>query len=362
MKSKKLFVCAVTFALAIGFMACSNDNEFSNPANNEVPETNTFTKAIQTSPIGYGRSATGGADGKVVTVNTASGLKAALKASGKSIIIVTQNITFGEGEIMKVVVTDKTLLGVKGARLISTARVANGGILQLSSGSNNVIIRNLIFQGPGAYDVDGNDLLQNVGCTNLWVDHCEFYDSVDGNFDNTKLADNITISYCKFGYDIAPLAGGSGGTDDHRFSNVVGSSSSDCPADGHYSITFQCCYWADGCRERMPRARNAELHILNCYYNTSAPKSLALGLEGGTQGTTCYVENSFFKQIYQVYKSYGTGTQDLTFINCWNGAANIGSASQPSYSYSALSTDKVEAEVTANAGATLTVSTNGTIS
>jgi pectate lyase len=317
---------------------------------------------VENSPVGYGRNTTGGGNGSVVTVSTVAGLKAALTALGSSRIIVTQNLTFAQGDIIKEVVTNKTLLGVRGIRLISTARVKDGGILQLDAGSNNVIIRNLIFEGPGAYDADGNDLLQNLGCTNLWVDHCAFYDGVDGNFDNTNFADNVTISWCKFGYNIPPLAGGPGGSDDHRFSNLIGSKSDNAPADGHFSITFQCCYWAEGCKERMPRARNAELHILNCLYDTSVSGSVALGLEGGPNGTNCYVEGTYFKRITNVYKSYGTGTQNLTFVDCIGGVSNIGSAPRPSYPYTALAVGAVEAAVTANAGATLSVGTDGSIS
>jgi pectate lyase len=309
-------------------------------------------------PVGYGGNATGGATGNVVTVKTRTELSDALRAPGPAVIIVTNNIVFGEGEIIKLAVQNKTLLGMSGVRLISTAQVKNGGILQLSDGSNNVIIRNLIFEGPGAYDTDGNDLLQNVGCTNLWVDHCEFYDGVDGNFDNTKTADNITISWCKFGYNNPPKAGGSGGSNDHRFTNLVGGGASDAPADGHYSITFMYCYWSDGCKERMPRARNAELHILNCYYNTNVSGSTALGLEGGTRGLDCYVEGSHFKEISNIYKSYGSGTKNLTYADCLGGTmTNIGTVSKPPYSYNALPVAGVEAAVTgaSGAGATLTV-------
>ncbi len=77
-----------------------------------------------------------------------------------------------------------------GARLVNTQLKTNvsgstdpSGILYIKPGSNNVIIRNLIFEGPGAYDVDGQDNLTNEG-TNIWVDHCEFQDGMDGNFDN----------------------------------------------------------------------------------------------------------------------------------------------------------------------------------
>jgi len=326
-----------------------------------------------TAPIGYGRAATGGGDGKIVLVKTHTELKNALKATGSAVIIVTEDITFGAKTQISEKVVDKTLLGYKGVKLISTAREKDGGILRLKSGSNNVIIRNLIFEGPGAYDVNGDDLLSNDECKNLWVDHCEFYDGIDGNFDNTNGADNITISWCKFGYKIAPLAGGSGGSDDHRFSNLIGGSASAAPADGQYSITFQYCWWSDGCKERMPRARNAQLHILNCYYNTNVSGSLALGLEGGSKGgTTCYVEGCDFKKVSKVYQRYGNASQPLTvkYVDCIKngsanlGASNIGEALKPTYAYTALPVNDVEAAVTSDmgAGATLTVTATGEIS
>lgn len=322
------------------------------------------------SPVGFGRNATGGGNATVVSVDTHDELKNALKANGSSIIIVTKDIEFGENTMISEVVTNKTLLGLKGVRLVSTSRLKSSGILGLKEGSNNIIIRNLIFEGQGAFDVDGQDLLQNTGCTNLWVDHCEFYDGVDGNFDNTKKADNITISWCKFGYNHpSQVEGMTGdGSGEHRYSNLVGGSSSDAPADGHYSITFQYCYWGNGCAQRMPRARNAELHILNCYYNvTDVSSALAIGLGAGSKGTTCYVEGTNFKKIGRVVDTSYDKTDKMVavnFVNCLNGAANSGTVSQPSYSYTALDANLVEAAVTSacGAGATLDVSLDGKIS
>jgi pectate lyase len=319
------------------------------------------------SPVGYGGNATGGSGGTVVAVSSHAQLKAALKATGKSVIVITGDITFGEGAMISEIVKDKTLLGLKGVKLISTAQVKSGGILGLKAGSSNVVIRNLIFEGPGAYDVDGNDLLSNMGCLDLWVDHCEFYDGVDGNFDNTNSGDNITVSWCKFGYRLAPKAGGSGGSNDHRFTNLIGGSSDAAPADGHYSITFHACHWTDGCKERMPRARNAEIHILNCFYNTNTSSSTALGLEGGTNGLSCYVENTHFKRVATIYKSYGSGDKTLTFTGCLATnalPADIGVAPRPTYPYEALPASAVEAIVGGpnGAGATLDVTLNGDVS
>jgi pectate lyase len=316
--------------------------------------------------VGYGAKATGGAGGSVVKVTTRDELDAALKASGKAIILITSSITIPNGNRVSQEVHDKTILGLPGVKLVSNDQESkSGGILNLKSGSDNVIIRNLIFEGPGAYDVNGNDLITNGGTTNFWVDHCEFYDGLDGNFDNNHESDNITISWNKFGYKKAPKAGGSGGSDDHRFSNLVGSSDNDAPADGHFSITFQFNWWSDGCRERMPRARNAQLHILNNLYDTSVTDSTALGFSEGNNGLTAYVEGCYFKRIGKVMKADYKGTPSITFVNCLNGTSNVGdTVGKPSYSYSAISASEVEAAITGacGAGQTLKVDSSGNAS
>lgn len=328
------------------------------------------------SPQGFGAAATGGGNPtatNTVTVSDYSSLKAALTstAASNSVILVSGTI---DCVYTSVLLTNKTIVGLPGARLRntqitignSTTSAANSGILYIKSGSNNVIIRNLIFEGPGAYDVDGRDNLTNEG-TNVWVDHCEFQDGIDGNFDNKGTADNVTISWCKFTYLKAPIAGGSGGSNDHRFTNLVGSGASDFPADGHYSITFQNCYWADGCKERMPRARNAELHLLNCYYKTTVNGSLAIGLGGGNKNTTCYVENSDFSTIGTVYQNYTSdgGTVGIAFDGCINRVNSNSGISKPTYTYSLLSATDVATYIpnaTCGAGATLNVTATGTIS
>jgi pectate lyase len=337
------------------------------------------------SPEGFGEGATGGGiptSSNTVTVSTFAALKAALQSTtvANSVILVAPGTI--DCTYLSVQLNNKTIIGLPGAILKNTQIDINNattsknvsGIFGLKENSSNVIFRNLIFQGPGAFDVDGRDLITNEG-TNIWVDHCEFQDGMDGNFDNKGKADNITISWCKFTYKEQPIPRNvTNFTNDHRFSNLIGSDSDDAPADGHYSITFKNCYWAEGCKERMPRARNAELHILNCYYNTSVSGSLAIGLGGGINNTTCYVENSDFAKIAKVYQSYSGdgGTIGLEFINSVQGAtstpvsiANIGTVSKPSYLYTKLNTSEVATYVansSCGAGATLQVSATGIIS
>ncbi|MEO7978406.1 T9SS type A sorting domain-containing protein [Flavobacterium sp.] len=329
-------------------------------------------------PEGFGAAATGGGTPTVsntVTVSTFATLKTALQstASANSVILVSGII---DCTYLSVQLNNKTVIGLPGAKLRNTqitignfaTSAANSGILYIKPSSNNVIIRNLIFEGPGAYDVDGRDNLTNEG-TNIWVDHCEFQDGMDGNFDNKGEADNVTISWCKFSYLKTPVSGGSGGSNDHRFSNLVGSAKDDVNStDGRYSITFKNCYWAEGCKERMPRARNAELHILNCYYNTTVAGSLAIGLGGGNNNTTCYVENTNFATIASVYQNYSAdgGTVGLAFDGCINRINSvIGTVSKPSYTYTVLPVADVATFIpnaSCGAGATLQVTSNGVIS
>lgn len=321
------------------------------------------------SPEGFAATATGGGTSTPVTVTSYQELVTTIKLNSPSVILISGTINIPNGEPIHEVVTNKTIVGLPGAKLVNENQSNPGaGILYLKSGSNNVIIRNLIFVGPGAYDIDGQDNL-TADCTNLWVDHCEFQDGQDGNFDNKGKTDNVTISWCKFTYLKAPKSGGSGGAEDHRFSNLIGSNKNDFPVDGHYSITFKNCYWAEGCKQRMPRARNAEIHILNCYYNTSESGSLAIGLGGGVKNSTCYVEGTDFAKVDKVFKEYIStdgGTVGIVFDHCRKGPMDFGTTvNKPSYAYTTIPLGKVEEYVTntsCGAGATLQVTSSGVIS
>ena len=335
-----------------------------------------------TQPEGFGASTTGGGNATPITVTTRTALRSSLILAGPQVILVSGVITFSDSEFqISETVVNKTIIGLPGARLVNLKQTSSGsGILNLKAGSSNVIIRNLIFEGPGAWDIDGRDNLSSEGCVNLWVDHCEFQDGIDGNFDIKNNSDNITVSWCKFTYLKPPTTTGyvSGGTADHRFSNLIGSSATNFPnTDGRFSVTFQNCYWADGVKSRMPRARNSELHILNCYYKainpasnpeTTVSSSSALGLGAGSNGTSCFVENSHFAKVASVYQfvNEGTGTVSLNFNNCLGSIpSNVGTVSPPSYSYTKLDVVNVAtyiSDAACGTGATLQVTATGVMS
>ena len=311
-------------------------------------------------PQGFGAGTTGGGSGPVTIVTTKAQLQAALTASGNGVVIVSGSV---QCDYLSVLVTNKTLLGLPGANLFTNDQTAGAsGILYIKAGSDNVIIRNLVFVGPGAYDTDGRDDLTNEG-TRVWVDHCEFQDGMDGNFDNKGACDNVTVSWCKFTYLKPPKAGGSGGTDDHRFSNLVSSSDSDYPSDGSRNMTWQYCWWAQGCVERMVRARNATLHQLNCYWNSSVTNK-CIGLSAGDKGCSDYVESGVFAASGTVADlSYG-GSPTIAFVNCTGGGSNVGTVNKPSYSYEVTPVGSLVSAITGTcgAGATLQVTTAGVVS
>jgi len=308
-----------------------------------------------TSPQGYGSGVTCGGTGPVTVVTSRAALETALKASGAARIVVSGTIQM---TYLSVEAHDKTVLGLPGSKLVNNTQTKDGsGIINLKA-STNVIFRNLTFEGPGAYDADGRDNLTVDGCTKIWVDHCDFQDGMDGNYDHKNGADNITVSWCRFRYLKAPKAGGSGGTNDHRFTNLVGSNDSDKGADGLFSITWQYCWWDQGCVERMTRARNAQLHFVNCYWNSQVAK-----VELGLGYSDAYVENSVFAATGDKYRNYG-GTVRLTTVGSTSPPANVGTCPSPSYSREAIPASQVVSAVTGKcgAGATLTVTTSGAVS
>lgn len=316
--------------------------------------------------FGYGKSATGGGNASPTLVSDLSGLKAISKAKNK-VFIITKSITMTSMVTLQDM-SNVTILALPGVTLTNLQQNStSSGILYIKR-TDNLIMRNITFVGPGAYDCDGNDNLCFEKVTNAWVDHCDFQDGCDGNFDNKSTTDNVTVSWCRFRYLKEPKAGGSGGAADHRFTNLLGSSSSDKPSDGTYNMTWAYCWWDEGCKERMLRCRNASLHFLNCYWNSSVANYYI-----GPENADCYIEGCTFegapKTAKIFYQNYG-GTNGAKFVNCTAtkglpSNVNNRTVVTPTYTYTALSAANAKTMVTnssCGAGATLVVTTAGAIS
>lgn len=316
-------------------------------------------------PVGFGENITGGeGSGSLnITVTSESELKNALKTSGKHIIYLKGEINLSTCMQLSSI-SDKTILGLPGAILTNPNRTKDkGGLLYLKS-SKNIIIRNITFIGAGAFDVDGYDNLGLEGCTNIWVDHCDFQDGMDGNLDCTKGSDNIAVTWCRFRYFLEPKMDGitGDGSGEHRYTNLWGGSDSETESIGKLNTTFMFCWWDEGCVERMPRVRFGKVHILNCLYNSNKT-NYAIGL--GKSGNI-FVENTSFIGIKKPYREINSGTSAaINFKDCYfnkTTPSNNGTAFIPNYT-TALTTipaTQVQDIVSGSygAGATLNVKEN----
>ncbi|OXA83296.1 pectate lyase family protein [Flavobacterium hercynium] len=358
----KSTISALLVALMIGFTGCNTDEIASTNAE-ATTETATPTSGSLTAKVGncaqvpgwasQNGGTTGGGSSAETTVTTYAQLKSAIESSSVKVIKVTGTITVTTRLSLQDQ-TGKTIYGTKGAKLVSTNQTKDAsGIINIKR-CKNLIIRNLIFEGPGAYDTDGWDNAILDDCQNVWVDHCEFRDGVDGNFDIKNKSDYITVSYTKFGYLKAPKAGGSGGSDDHRYSNLIGSSDGATADRGKLRITFARCWWAPGCKERMPRVRFGKVHLINNYFNsTVSNKCIAAGVEADIR-----IEKNVFEGVknpIDLMSGYTAVTESNNiFTNVTGTKAGNKTAFTPPYSIVTLDAAAVKADVSANAGATFT--------
>ncbi|WP_084081234.1 pectate lyase family protein [Epilithonimonas mollis] len=298
---------------------------------------------------------TGGGNATPTIVTTYAELRTAVNTTSVKVIYVSGQITFpASGRLTLNNQSGKSILGLAGARLISTDLTSGGsGILTLKN-SSNVLIKNITFEGPGAYDVDGNDNLTIDNCTNIWVDHCTFQDALDGNLDIKNASDLITISWTKFEYLKPPISGGSGGSNDHRFSNLFGSSDSDTQDQGKLRITMQYCWWGAGVRERMPRVRYGKVHLLNNYFSSTGNNYC---IYAGYKADILIEANYFDGVKNPIRLENGTFTAaqsvDNTFVGVTGTSVGSGTAFTPPYPVSRIPSQDVKQTVMSGAGAVL---------
>lgn len=309
-------------------------------------------------PVGWATQnggVTGGGNVTPVVVSNYSDLKAAVTSSSVKVVHIEGTITFPtNGKISIKDLSGKSIIGRPGAKLVSVDMTSTGsGIFSLGR-CTNFIFRNIIFEGPGAYDADGNDNITLDDCQNIWVDHCDFRDGMDGNFDIKNASDFISVTWCKFSYNKAPIPDGPGGSDDHRFSNLLGSSDGATGDRGKLSITFQYCWWAQGCKARMPRVRFGKVHMVNNYFNSTASSSCVMaGYEANL-----LVEGNVFENVRNpIDKMSGTYTAITVRNNIFTGTSGNttggGTAFTPPYSITIANASDIVTPITTCAGATL---------
>lgn len=210
---------------------------------------------------------------------------------------------------------------------------------------SNFIIRNIRFVGPGSLDIGGSDLLTFTTCKNMWVDHCEFTDGADGNFDIGAASDFVTVSWCVFRYTARSYM--------HQNTNLVGSS--DREPRGCLNVTFANNVWGENCRARMPMGRDGKIHMLNNYYdckgNITACVNPRIYSEFLIEG------NNFapgVKKVFSQSKAEAWIWADNNVISepSVKRPESSGSVTVP-YPYTVNKAEEIPAELTKHAGATL---------
>ncbi len=222
----------------------------------------------------------------------------------------------------------------------------HAGLFSLNN-CQNIIIRNLSLVGPGAIDVGGNDLLTlSRGSKHIWVDHVDFCDGMDGNFDINSFSDFITVSWCRFHYTDRTYI--------HANTNLVGSSDKpESNGEDNLNVTYAFCNWGEGCDQRMPMVRFGTIHLLNDYY-TCAGNSAAVNPrhESEVRVEGCYFDKDV-KKIFKQNEAKGFTLLNNFYTEKFKQPDDLGVVAMP-YRYEAIPVDQVPAVVAPRVGATLT--------
>ncbi len=217
----------------------------------------------------------------------------------------------------------------------------------VAKGCQNIIFRNLILVGPGSIDVGGSDLLSFAGGTrNCWVDHCEFIDGMDGNFDIGQRSDFNTVSWCTFSYTDRSYM--------HQNTNLIGSSDREAP--GYLNTTFAFNWWGTGCKQRMPMARVGKIHMLNNYFSSTTANNCI----NPRKNSEVLIEGNYFEKGVKRYYSQNSAISvtwaDSNFAeekNKMGEPASMGEAVTVPYEYTVAPSSDVPTVVRQQAGSTL---------
>lgn len=285
----------------------------------------------------------GGLGGDTVTATSADELKSYAASAEPLIIQIESALAVGTLDV----VSNKTLLGIGPAATIL------GGIRVRPLKSDdpivsNVIIRHLRVDAASAVPDDGGDGIHIERAHHVWIDHCEIWDSPDGNTDITHGSNWVTVSWTKYHYTSAAP------NPDHRFSNLIGHSEDAADTDrDRLNVTYHHNWWADGIEQRMPRVRFGDVHVFNNYVAaTGAVAAVAAGTEA-----KLVVENNHFEGVNDPH-FFHEGSATAQIVASGNAYVNVtgkqdvgqGPAFTPPYPYELEPASQVPCDVSLGAG------------
>jgi pectate lyase len=323
------------------------------PQQPDVPTTP--TTGVECRVIGWasrvGRSGgsfnvTGGGNATPVVVDNFADLQEQASGSEPRVIYIdgTVGAGFRDGAGDRLDIgANKTIAGLRPGTELKAAILISG------ADSSNVILRNIVVNGPGSDDQQSWDNLNiTSGATNIWVDHSEFWDGQDGNADVIRGADNVTFTNNIFGYR---------GNGLHNLSNLVASSDNEPESQGKLNITLMFNQFL-GAEQRTPRCRYGDIHVVNNLFTTGGLNS-SMGTSPGVQ-CRILTENNHFIGISEPIHQRAGGINELRGENIFEGtrgntAAYGGAAFNPPYEYGDLlvPASQVRGLVEGRVGATL---------
>jgi pectate lyase len=260
----------------------------------------------------------GGEGGPTTIVTDAAELVALAATPGPQVIVVSGDITLGE---TLEIASDKTIEGEPGGATIHGSLSIDGA---QGEPVTNVIVRNLHIDGADGTEEDAFGI---VFAQNVWVDHCDIHDGIDGNLDITHASSFVTVSYTIFRYTAnAP-------DPTHRFSNLIGHSDDNAAEDEDaLDVTMHHDWWTTGVVERMPRVRFGQVHAFNNLYDSPDTN---YAIRAGV-GSEILVEANWFQDIDAPHEVFDEGAELVATGNVYtNGATGeqAGDAFVPPYAY-----------------------------
>jgi len=293
--------------------------------------------AQNNSPVGYATlngGTTGGAGGPTVYVTTEAELVAAVTDNNPRIVKISRSIAL-TGLVR--VGSNKSILGTT-----ETSGVSNSGFLIRQK--QNVIIRGLRIYKSVAPD-DGVSIDES---TNIWIDHNDFYsdkdhgkDYYDGLVDVKHAADFITVSWNKF--------------HDHYKTSLVGHSDSNAGEDvGKLHMTYYN-NWFLNVGSRLPSLRFGTGHIYNNVFENVESSGI-----NSRMGAQVLVEGNVFSNVkVPLTTDLDSNTEGFAVErnNNWGNSepeiTQQGNFTNPPYTYSVESVDRISSIVKAGAGNTV---------
>jgi pectate lyase len=354
-KRSFIFVCIISITALLVWFSCNPfQAEKQNSSVFNVLDESDFVRATA-GPEGYASlngGTTGGAGGTTVTVTDGAQLSAEIAAGGPKIIYVNGQIT----------------LANSGAKVIYVKRVSNISIIGVGANAdfngigfkcveaNNIIIQNVKVHHT--YASENKDGVEIDTCSNIWVDHCEFYnespavqsnkDYYDGLIDTKKGSKFVTISWNYF--------------HDHWKGCLAGHSDSET-GDVNLTVTYHHNYFKN-IGSRTPLLRYGKVHMYNNYFKDIISSGSNIRMGANIKIDNCVYENAGSGSIDSdtglgegpigTWYSATVGYWNLSgvqYINCKGNQPTTSTSTfvQP-YTFTADPTANVASIVTAGAG------------